>query len=192
MFEKKKNLTVYAREKLQKMQRPQLNTVALQWGLVPHDSLADEDLIDEIVTQQAARLQEMDKEEKDHVANPEAIKEAQARSPVAREPAKPKAVAESKTRAEERVWIRIAAGSTALEKGDVFANLNGDNCLIKRGEWVRVKKKFLNLFNDAIVTQVEIDKDDNKILRHVPRFNIAVRSLEQGVPTRSGDVMSSF
>jgi len=199
MFEKQKHLTVYSRDKLQKMPREQLNTAALQWGLVPHDNLADEDLVDEIITQQAARLQEMDQDDKGHVSNPEAIEKAQASSPVAsvaKAVSKPKAVAEPrelpKSPAEERVWIRIAAGNTALEKTAVFANLNGDNCLIKRGEWVKVKKKFLGVFNDAIVTTVEIDKDDNKVLRHVPRFNISVRSLEQGVPTGSGDVMSSF
>ncbi len=190
-FKKAKTITVYSRVKLEKMTREDLNITALRWGLTPHDGLADADLVDEIITQQASQIQEMTPEQRQHIANPDAVDEANAQNPV---PimgiANPKFEPEKKDESE-RIWLRIASGSTALEKADVFMALNGDSCLVKRGEWVKIKRKFLPLLEDAIITQVEVGEDEEKLLRHVPRFNIAVRTLQQGLP-KAGAKLSSF
>ena len=192
-FMKRKDVVIWSREKLEKLARPDLNTVALKWGLVPHDALMDEDLVDEIITQQAAKLQEMEADDRERIANPEAMAMAQEQNPVKEQPKTGTSEPAVKTgdAGNERIWMRIASGATALEKADVFAAVNGDSILIKRGSWVKIRKKFLPVFRDAITTVVEVDGDE-KTIRHVPRFNISVRTLAQGLPGDDPNRLSAF
>ena len=85
------------------------------------------------------------------------------------------------TNGNDRVWFRVMAGSQEHEKNDVFAALNGEAILIKRNHWVKLKSKFLKIFEDAVQTEVYLEDDEAKI-RHVPRFNFMTRSLEEGLP----------
>lgn len=187
-YEKKKTITVFSRERLSGMTREEMTTAALRWGLVPHESISDEDLINEILTQQAARLQELEASDKERIANPQVVEKAKAQA-VSRPKEKPKLEQNGVTKILEpendRCWIRIASGGSDLEKADVFLAINGESVLIKRGHWVKLRKKFLPVLRDAIVTQVEITDNEEKLLRHVPRFNISVRSLADGKPDES-------
>ncbi len=101
-------------------------------------------------------------------------------------------IAESEARGRERVWVRIAPGSTPGEKGPVFAAHNGFSIRIHRGKWVKLQRRFLSVFADAIITEVELDDDQEKIERDVPRLNIMVRTLEQGIPQERSDSLSMF
>ena len=85
------------------------------------------------------------------------------------------------TNGNDRVWFRVMAGSQEHEKNDVFAALNGEAILIKRNHWVKLKSKFLKIFEDAVQTEVYLEDDEAKI-RNVPRFNYMTRSLEEGLP----------
>ncbi len=195
-FSRQKNITVYSRERLEEMSRTALTTAALRWGLTPHESALDEDLVNEILSQQVARLDEMSESDKDRIGNPEIIEKA--REQAVSKPKARKNVSEGTTKTpagvepdHDRCWVRIASGSTQLEKEDVFLAINGDSVLVKRGHWVKLRKKFLPVLKDAIITQVEVTDDDDKVLRHVPRFNVSVRSLADGKPDNSNQ-LSSF
>lgn len=87
----------------------------------------------------------------------------------------------------QTVWFRVSAGTSKSEKAPVFAAVNSESVLIHRNTWVKLKKKFLPCFEDAVITLVEVGKDGEKELRHAPRFNVSVRSIEEGIPQeRSG------
>lgn len=86
---------------------------------------------------------------------------------------------------EERVWFKVASGEGKMGKSPMFASLNGESILVKRGEWVQLKKKFLGMLQDAVVTEVDQDREGEKTLRDVPRFNYQVRSLSEGKPKES-------
>lgn len=81
----------------------------------------------------------------------------------------------------DRIWFKVMAGSQPHEKDDVFAALNGETMLVKRNHWVKMKTKFLPVFEDAVQTEVYIEDDEPK-LRHVPRFNYMTRTLTEGIP----------
>lgn len=90
------------------------------------------------------------------------------------------------------VWFRVSAGTSKSEKAPVFAALNGESVLIHRNTWVKLKKKFLPCFEDAVITLVEVGKDGEKELRHAPRFNVSVRSIEEGIPQERSGAVGGF
>ena len=217
MFEKKRTLTYYPLQKLQKQKREQLNRIALEWGMAPSEGTTNDDLVEQISAQQKHVLMGMTAVEQERLTNLQAVPPAWRQEeelepepePNEPEPDKAAAVAAAPTAppvppvpmapiprpldaGEERLWFRVAAGASPSEKGPVFAALNGDSIQIKRGAWVKIRRKYLPLFEDAVVTEVELDANAQiKGLRHVPRFNIHTRSLEEGVPT-STNQLSQF
>ena len=184
MFEIKKP-KVFNPTELKKMSRPELNSVAMLFSLMPPDDMDD----DEIITQIQQRQREEVRKYNDRVAAGEKKaaerkkkKEVADDQPEPEPDPEPEPEPESEPPVDDRVWFRVAAGSSALEQADVFASLNGESILIKRGHWIKLKKKFLPVFRDAIITMVEITKEGDKVARDVPRFNYSVRSLEEGMP----------
>jgi hypothetical protein len=43
---------------------------------------------------------------------------------------------------EEYIDIKLYKGDTGLMKEDVYVSINGDNCVIPRGRWFKIRKKF--------------------------------------------------
>ena len=186
MFEVKKPKT-YSLEKLEKMKRDELNTISVGLGLIPDDLTGEEDLINQIM---AAQLVELREYEKRVVESREKTEKRKAEKVAKAEGLPSIDVAEDPD--SDRIWVNIAGGSGPLDKGPVFLSINGDSVLVKRGHWVKLKKKFLPIIRDALTTQVELDMDneDKSVLRNVPRLNIAVRSLEEGIPQQASSQLS--
>ena len=187
-FEKAKKYTWYSQERLQKLNRGNLHHAALEWGLAADDSTLDDDLRLQILAQQTSEVKRMTVEEQALIRNLDKVPQDYRKSVSEKAKPEPKAAVKPNKEVdalEQRVWFRVATGASASEKGDVFAAINGDSIRIRRGEWVKLRRKFLPVFRDAQVTEVEVGKNDEKIVRHVPRFNISLRSLEEGLPTEN-------
>ena len=73
--------------------------------------------------------------------------------------------AESKKEKEymnEEVTIRLFKDNSRY-KDDLFVAVNGDNCVIKRGVWVRVKRKFAQVIDQSLIQdQMTGDYMDSK------------------------------
>ena len=57
-----------------------------------------------------------------------------------------------KTESEELVEVRLFKDSEKY-KDDVFVAVNGESCLIRRGETVKIKKKFAKAIENAVAQQ---------------------------------------
>ncbi len=53
-----------------------------------------------------------------------------------------------RARLEEYVSIKLFRDNDKY-RDDVYVAVNGENCMIKRGEWVRVKRKFALLLSEC-------------------------------------------
>jgi len=68
----------------------------------------------------------------------------------------------TKTENEELVEVRLFKDSERY-KDDVFVAVNGESCLIKRGETVKIKKKFALAIEDAVNQQEYASKLNENI-----------------------------
>ena len=64
---------------------------------------------------------------------------------------------------EEYVDIKLFKGSEAKLKDDVFVSVNGENCVIPRGRWFKIKRKFALVIDQSeIQDQKTLDMMDAK------------------------------
>lgn len=49
---------------------------------------------------------------------------------------------------DEYVMVKLFKDNDKY-KGDVYVAVNGQNCVIKRGEWVKIKRKFALVLNQS-------------------------------------------
>lgn len=85
----------------------------------------------------------------------EARKAAGAKS--AEEEAKAKKAAEQAAYMEEYVDVKLFKDNDKY-KDDVFVSVNGENCVIKRGERVRIKRKFAEVLDHSEHQDYETSK----------------------------------
>lgn len=169
----------YTAQELSVLSRPKLNVICTNRGIEVAEETPDADICRMILAQQAQEASP-EAEEKSPETAPEP---APVSYPGEGRPENPEAsAAPVKDRKNERVWFKIAMGSQKSERNDVFASLNGESVLIKRNHWVKLPRKFLAVFENAIHTQMERQENDEIIERQVPRFNVQIRTIEQGIP----------
>ena len=65
-----------------------------------------------------------------------------------------KFLAEDKARGEELVEVKLFKDNNKY-KDDVFVQVNGENCVIKRGEKVMVKRKFREVLDNSDMQDYE-------------------------------------
>lgn len=66
----------------------------------------------------------------------------------AKDEARAKAIADDLARGEELVEVKLFR-DTGKYKDDVFVAVNGENCVIKRGEKVKIKRKFAEVLDNS-------------------------------------------
>ena len=66
-------------------------------------------------------------------------------------------VEESNARGEEYVEVKLFKDNNRY-KDDVFVQVNGENCVIKRGERVKVKRKFADVLDNSDMQDYETSK----------------------------------
>lgn len=150
-------LKTYTAADLSAMSRSRLNEAAISRGIDVADETPTSDICKMILAQQQATS---DKEPAP-VSHPEALK-----SPVK----------------NDRVWFKLMAGSQPHEQADQYIAINGENCLLKRNQWMKLKRKFLQVFDNAVQSEFIRKDDDTVEEREIPRFNYQVREIEDGVP----------
>ena len=57
---------------------------------------------------------------------------------------------EEKAYMNELVFIRLFKDNSRY-KDDLFVAVNGENCVIKRGAWVKVKRKFAKVIDSSLI-----------------------------------------
>jgi len=82
---------------------------------------------------------------------------AAAGAKAAEEDAKAKAKAERIAYMEEYVEVKLFK-DTGKYKDDVFVSVNGENCVIKRGERVKIKRKFAEVLDNSEHQDYETSK----------------------------------
>lgn len=207
---KRKEQKIYSAYELTAMNRKELNNAAISIGHIPAEMVNKTDLVQEILTAQSIFVSKIMEQRKEQDAAKEKEKAEYRAANAARRagknpsseklstmtevevpPEAPKKALHSLDKllegkvpvdTDERVWFKVSAGEGKLGKAPLFAALNGESILVHRGKWVKLKKKFLNVLNDAIVTEVEQDREGEKTLRDVPRFNFQTRTLAEGHP----------
>jgi len=75
----------------------------------------------------------------------------------AEDEAKAKRAAEHKAYMEEYVDVKLFKDNDKY-KDDVFVSVNGENCVIKRGERVRIKRKFAEVLDHSEHQDYETSK----------------------------------
>ncbi len=68
--------------------------------------------------------------------------------------ARKKFVEEDRARGEELVEVKLFKDNNKY-KDDVFVQVNGENCVIKRGERVKVKRKFAEVLDNSDMQDYE-------------------------------------
>ena len=68
-----------------------------------------------------------------------------------------KIVEADKVRGEELVDVKLFKDNDKY-KDDVFVQVNGENCLIKRGERVKIKRKFAEVLDNSDMQDYETSK----------------------------------
>lgn len=68
-----------------------------------------------------------------------------------------KFVEESNARGEEYVEVKLFKDNNRY-KDDVFVQVNGENCVIKRGERVKVKRKFAGVLDNSDMQDYETSR----------------------------------
>ena len=66
-------------------------------------------------------------------------------------------IAELRARAEEYVEVKLFKDNGQY-KDDVYVSVNGENCLIKRGERVKIKRKFAEVLDHSEYQDYETSK----------------------------------
>ena len=86
------------------------------------------------------------------------------------------------------VYVRIANAEGAGGDQPVFLQVNGFSVYIHREKWVKLRKLFLSSLRDAEETHFFQDEEGNKQEKRIRRFNVDVRSLEQGIPDEQDEL----
>ena len=88
------------------------------------------------------------------------------------EAARKAARAAAKARGEEYVEVRLFKDNGKY-KDDVYVAVNGENCLIKRGETVKIKRKFAEVLENSdrqdYETSLLIEKEERKFVDETAR-----------------------
>ena len=88
---------------------------------------------------------------------------------------KPKETAKDSKYYNELVTVKLFK-DTSKYKDDVFAQINGENVLIKRGEPVKIKRKFATLLkqssNQDYKTAKFMDEKENEFKAESKKFNV--------------------
>ena len=71
--------------------------------------------------------------------------------------ARKKFVEESNARGEEYVEVKLFKDNNRY-KDDVFVQVNGENCVIKRGERIKIKRKFADVLDNSDMQDYETSK----------------------------------
>lgn len=161
----------YTADELAKMSRSRLNEAAFSRGIDVADETPTSDICKMILAHQQASPKQY-------------ARTVETESEPASEPAQSLAQTSSKLPKGDRVWFKLMAGSQPHEQADQYIALNGDNALVKRNQWMKLKRKHLKVLEEAIQSEFirKDDKDDTLEERHIPRFNFQVREIEDGVP----------
>lgn len=64
---------------------------------------------------------------------------------------------EARAQGEEYVWVKLFKDNDKY-KDDVFVAVNGENCVIKRGERVQIKRKFAEVLDNSEHQDYETSK----------------------------------
>lgn len=107
----------------------------------------------------ALNLADVAKQVEEMLANAKAeadriVAEAKAATSGEMSEARKKEVEEDKARGEELVEVKLFKDNNKY-KDDVFVQVNGENCLIKRGERVKVKRKFAEVLDNSDMQDYE-------------------------------------
>ncbi len=146
----------YTKEALSGYNRTILNTMALRVGIDVSDSLSDDELRRLIFNASSSE-------------NPEPKAEPVSQAKVAKAQ-------------NDRVWFKLMAGSQPHEQASQYIAINGENCYLKRNHWMKIKRKFLQCFENAVQSEFVRKNDDEVEERQIPRFNYQIREIEDGVP----------
>lgn len=168
----------YTGEELAVLSRPKLNVICTNRGIEVAEETTDPDVCRMILAQQD---QEARAEAELKTDGPEPEPDSRPDEGVPVNPEKSPAVSKGGSKTD-RVWFKVMAGSQAHEKHDVFASINGDSVLIKRNHWVKLPRKFLSIFENAVQTEMVKLEDESVVERQVPRFNTQIRTIESGIP----------
>jgi hypothetical protein len=66
----------------------------------------------------------------------------------------PKSVAEIEAYLNEYVAVKLFRDNDRY-KDDVYVAVNGRNCVIKRGEWVKIKRKFALVLDQSEIQDIQ-------------------------------------
>lgn len=80
------------------------------------------------------------------------------------------------------VYVRIANQEGVGGDQPVFLQVNGFSALIHREKWVKLRTFFLPSLKHAVETHFFQREDGTMESKEVRRFNVEVRTLDQGVP----------
>ena len=95
---------------------------------------------------------------------------------------------DAKKKEATHVYVRIANQEGVGGDQPVFLSVNGFPVLIHREKWVKLRTFFLPALQHATETHFFQNEEGVRQQKDVRRFNVEVRSLEQGVPD-DNDVM---
>ncbi len=79
--------------------------------------------------------------------------------------AREKSVAQAQKQLEEYVSVKLFKDGDKY-RDNVYVAVNGENCIIKRGEWVRIKRKFAMVLDQSEIQDIKtaalIESEQNK------------------------------
>ena len=68
--------------------------------------------------------------------------------------AREKSVAQAQKQLEEYVSVKLFKDGDKY-RDNVYVAVNGENCIIKRGEWVRIKRKFAMVLDQSEIQDIK-------------------------------------
>lgn len=74
----------------------------------------------------------------------------------------------------KKVRIVIDEQDNWDKNNDVFVSVNGNAYLVKRGKEVAVPESVVNVLKEAVIIQLEKDRDGNEVERTIPRFALRI------------------
>lgn len=181
---------MYTESKLKTMSNDDLSTILMnEFGIVPDDDDKKADLVAKILeaqevdsTEDGEGIQANNDAGQGDTPDPDAGDDTEGESPAVSMSDAERAKKEIEM-LNGRCWIMIANSNEPGGDKDVFISVNDNPISIKRNKWVKVKKMHVMALDDATQTVYEKSSVNGKeatVEREVPRYNIQVRTLEQG------------
>ena len=155
--------------KLKKLNHDSLDNLALETFATPlPEGLEKAEKVGMLLEMQAqAEADEQDKPELEDKVNPEP--ESEPKPEPKKEPT--------------HVYVRIANQEGAAGDKPVFLQVNGYPVLIHRERWVKLRTFFLPSLKHAVETHFFKNEETGLMEeKEVRRFNVEVRTLDQGIP----------